>query len=77
MNANVVISPSNVKLGKKGGVLHVIDQLRNEGERVSIVNGMAIKVAIVLTGSKSSVFLWDKEEWGSLWRLGGYDLPSL
>ena len=34
---------------------------------------MAIKVAIILTRMKSSIFFWDKEEWSSLWGFGGYN----
>ena len=43
-NANVVIAPSNVKLGEQCGVLHIIDQLRDEGERIPIVNGVGIEI---------------------------------
>ena len=30
-NANVLIAPSNIKLSEQSRVLHVVDQLRNEG----------------------------------------------
>ena len=77
MNADVVISPPDIELSEKSGILHVVNQLRNEGERVSIVNGVAVKIAIILTRAKSSILLWDEEEWGSLWGLGGYNLSCL
>ena len=41
------------------------------------MNGMAVKVVIVLTRMEGSIHLWDKEEWGRLWRFGGYDPSSL
>ena len=51
LNANVVITPSNIKLHEQCGVLHIVDQLRNEGERISIVNGVGIEISIILAWS--------------------------
>ena len=65
LNMDIVVPPSDIELGKKGRILHVINQLRDEGKRVSIVNGMAVQVAVVLAGSKGSVFFGNKEEQGS------------
>ena len=48
LNANVVITPSNIKLHEQCGVLHIVDQLRNEGERIPVVNGVGIEVSIIL-----------------------------
>ena len=45
---NIVVAPMDVELGKQGGLLHVINQFRNEGEGVSVVNGMAIEVSVIL-----------------------------
>ena len=53
-DVDVVVSPSDIKLGEESRVLHVINQLRDEGERVPIVNGVAVKVAIILTGMKKN-----------------------
>ena len=39
-DANVVITPSNIKLGEQCRVLHVIDQLRDEGERIPVANSV-------------------------------------
>ena len=50
-DANVVISPSNIKLGEQCGVLHVVDQLRDEGERIPIVNSVGIKISVILAWS--------------------------
>ena len=50
-NMNVVIIPSNIKLCEQSGVLHIVDQFRDEGERISIVNGMGIEISIILAGS--------------------------
>ena len=47
-NANVVITPSNIKLREQCGVLHIIDQLWDEGERIPIANGVGIEILIIL-----------------------------
>ena len=50
-DANVVISPSNIKLGEQCGVFHVIDQFRDEGERIPIANSVGIEVSVILAWS--------------------------
>ena len=76
-NANIIISPLDVEFGEESGVFHVIDQLRNEWERIPIVDGMAVKVAIILTRMKCSILFRNEEEWGSLWGFGGYNASGL
>ena len=41
------------------------------------MDGMAIKVVIILTRTKCSILFWNEEEWGSLWGFGGYNASSL
>ena len=50
-NANVVIAPSNIELSEQCGVLHIVDQLRDERERIPIVNGVGIEISIILARS--------------------------
>ena len=47
-NADVVIAPSDVELREEGGVLHVIDEFRDKRQRVHILDGMGIKISVVL-----------------------------
>ena len=77
LDADVVVSPLDVELVEESGVLHVINQLRNERERVPIMNGVAVKIVIILTRTNNSILLRDKEEWSSLWGLGRNYSPSL
>ena len=51
LDAKVVVAPMNIKLGEQCRVLHIIDQLRDEGERISIVNGVGVKISIILARS--------------------------
>ena len=51
LNMNVVIAPSNIKLSEQCGVLHIVDQFWNEGERISIMNSVGIEIMIILARS--------------------------
>ena len=59
---NVIVSPSDIKLYEEGGVLHVIDEFWDKGQRICIVNGVEVKIMIVLAGSEGSIF-FGNEEW--------------
>ena len=68
-DANVVVSPTNIELGEQCRVLHIIDQLRDEGERISIANGVGVKISVVLAWPQGSIFFGYKEKWRGLWGL--------
>ena len=61
-NSNVVIAPTNIKLSEQSGVFHVVDQLRDEGKRISIANSVGVEILIVLARSQSAVLLRYEEE---------------
>ena len=66
LSADVVVSPSNVKLSEQGGLLHIVNEFWDEGERIGIVDGVGVQVVIVLTWMQCSVLLWYKEQGGGL-----------
>ena len=72
-DADIVITPLNIEFGEQCGVLHVIDQLRDEGERISIVNSVGVEIPIILTRSQGSVLLGYKEKRRGLWGFRGYN----
>ena len=41
----------NVEFSEVGGVLHIIDEFRDEREGVGISDGMTIEVLVILTGT--------------------------
>ena len=47
-NADVVISPPDVKFCEEGGILHVINDFGDERQRVHIPDGVGIKISVVL-----------------------------
>ena len=69
LNANVVESPSDVELGKDRRVLYIIDQFRNKGQGICIVDSVGIQVAIVLAGVERAILLCNEEEGSGLWEL--------
>ena len=47
-NMDVVIAPSDVKLREEGGILHVVGEFGDEEQRVCILDGVGIKISVVL-----------------------------
>ena len=47
-NADVVIAPPNVKFHEEGGILHVVNEFRDEQQRVHIPDGVGVKILVVL-----------------------------
>ena len=76
-DSDIIVSPSNVKLGEDFCPLEFIDKVGNEGKRVCITDSVFVNIAIVLTGSKATVLLFDEEERGCLWGVRGVDFASL
>ena len=70
-DANVVITPSNIKFSEQCRVLHIIDQLRDEGKRIPVANSVGVEISIVLARSQGSVLLGHEEKWRGLWGLRG------
>ena len=60
-DVNVVIAPSNIKLGEQGRVLHIVDQLWDEEERISIADSVGVVMRSV-----------QKDSWGLLSLDGRY-----
>ena len=73
-DANVVITPTNIELGEQCRVLHIIDQLRDEGERIPVANSVGIEISIVLAQSQGSVLFGYKEKRRGLWGLRGQNV---
>ena len=65
-DSDIIVSPSNVKLGEDFCPLKFIDEVRNKGKRVCVTDSVFIDVAIVLTGLQAPVLLFDEEERGCL-----------
>ena len=69
LDANVVVTPSNIKLGEQSRVHHIINQLRDEGERIPVANSVEVEISIVLAWSQGSVLFGYEEKRRGLWGL--------
>ena len=76
-DADVVVAPTNVKLGEDFCIFELIDEVGDQGEWVGISDGMFVEVPVVLAWSESSVLFLDKEEGGGLGRVGGTNFSSV
>ena len=76
-DSDIVVSPSNVKLGEDFCSLEFIDEIGDERERVRVTDGVFIDVAIVLTGSEATIFLFNEEERRRLWGVRGANFACL
>ena len=75
-DSDIIVSPSDVEPGEDFCPLEFVDEVRNEGKRVCVTDGVFVDIAIVLTGSEATVLLFDKEERGSLWGVRGANFAS-
>ena len=64
LDANVVVSPLDVKLGEDLGIFYLVDEVLDQWEGVGILDSVGVDVSIVLAGSEGvrGVLLIDKEE---------------
>ena len=72
-NVNIVVSPSNVELGKVLGIFELVNKVGDEGEGVCVTDGMFVQIAVILAGEEFPILFFDKEEGGGLRGVGGTD----
>ena len=73
---DIIVSPLDIELGEDFCPLEFVNEVRNEGKRICIMDGVFVDIAIVLTGSEATILLFDKEERGSLWEVRGANFAS-
>ena len=66
LNMDIVVSPTNIKLGEVANVFQLVHEVRDEREGVDIMGGVFVEVAVVLTRVELVILLFDKEEEGGL-----------
>ena len=74
---DIIVSPSDIKLSKDFRPLEFVDKVGNEGKRVCVTDSVFVDIAIVLTGSEATIFLFDKEERECLWGVRGANFACL
>jgi hypothetical protein len=66
---DIVVSPSNVELSERLGILEFVDEVGDEGKGVGVTDRVFIDVMVVLAGSESSILFLTKKKgaaWGEL-----------
>ncbi|KDQ25396.1 hypothetical protein PLEOSDRAFT_1045877, partial [Pleurotus ostreatus PC15] len=76
LDLDVVETPLDVELGEVASVPEFIHQVRDERERVPILDRHAVELPVVLDQAERSILLLDKEHRGSHGRLAGADPAS-
>jgi hypothetical protein len=74
LDANVVVSPTDIKLGKPLLAYEALDEFLDEEEWISIADGEFIECSVILYGSPVPICFSDPKEWRGLRRLGDMDV---
>ena len=77
LDTDIIIAPSDVKLGEQFNVLEFIDEIRDKGKGVGVSNGMFVQVVVVLARTETTILLFDEEDWECLRGVQGVDLPTV
>ena len=51
LNSDIVVPPPDIEFSEEFSSLELINEVRDEGEGIGIVDGVLVKVPIVLTGA--------------------------
>ena len=68
-DTDVVISPTDIKLGENLCSLEFINEIGNEWKEVCVANSVFVDIVIVLTRAETTILLFNKEEGGCLWEI--------
>ena len=66
LNIDIVVPSSNIEFGEMFHILEFVNKVRNERERIGILDGVLIQIAIILVGVEFPVLLLTKKK-GKAW----------
>ncbi|KAG5337050.1 hypothetical protein C0989_011015 [Termitomyces sp. Mn162] len=73
LSAHIVVTPPDIQFSEVLHTPEVVDEVRDEGERVMVLYHHDVEYLVVLDQSECTILLLDKEDWRSYWRLGWTD----
>src|SRR5882757_10028159 len=73
LDMDIVVPPSDIKLGEVSCASETIDKVGNERKRIDILDSLCIECLIVLDKSERSVLLLNEEYWCCHGGFGGAD----
>ena len=62
-DSDIVVAPTNVEFGEVLGPFETVDNVRDEGEWVAVLDCALVQLPVVLHESKLPILLLDKEDW--------------
>ena len=68
--------PRNLLDTAHNSILKFVDEVRDQGKGVCILNGVAVEILVVLIGSEASILFLDKEEGRCLGDFNGQIFPD-
>jgi len=77
LNVHVIETPVDVKFCKVPGSAELGDEFRDEGERVSVLDGYSVQYTIVLDQPEQTILLFNEEHRGCYGRFGRLDLSGM
>ncbi|KAG5333908.1 hypothetical protein C0989_004680, partial [Termitomyces sp. Mn162] len=77
LDVHIVVTPLDVQFSEVSCTLEVVDELRDEGERVTVLHHHGIENPVVLNQLERAILLLDKEDWRHHQRLGWVDLTGV
>src|SRR5271154_5353988 len=70
LDAKIVVSPPKIHLGEEFRTTEFVDEFENKGKGIIVLNGVRVKIAIILARSQASAVRFRNiKERRSLWRL--------
>ncbi|KAG5732064.1 hypothetical protein E4T56_gene18820 [Termitomyces sp. T112] len=70
LNMHIVVTPPDVQLSEVLHAAEVVDELRDEGEGVTVLYYYGVEYLVVLYQLEGAILLFDEEDWRSHWGLG-------
>ena len=74
LHPNILETPSDVQLSEVPCSTKLINQFRDEGERVLVFDRHGIERTVILDKPEAAILLLDEEDRGCHWRLGWSDV---
>ncbi|KAG5727470.1 hypothetical protein E4T56_gene12034 [Termitomyces sp. T112] len=62
LDAHIVVAPPDIQFGKVPHTLEVVDELRNEEERIAVLHSHGIENLVVLDQLEQAIILLDEED---------------
>ena len=58
LDVDIVVSSSNIKLGEVFHILEFVNEVGDERERIGVLNGVVVQIAIILAGAEFPVLFF-------------------